>query len=131
MYCHNCGVEVDVNSKKCPSCNTVLITTEDQIEATLPQKYKPLKPITYLGLLSLFSLPMVGLIFAVVFSVNDNNINRRNFARMHLYSLAVALILLIVLLLAGGVGILNAIADGTIDISKFIEPFEYIFSLLE
>lgn len=45
--------------------------------------FKPLSPWAYFGLSILFSLPVVGFIFLIIFSVSDANINRRNFARSY------------------------------------------------
>lgn len=48
-----------------------------------PDAFKPLSPWAYFGLSILFSLPVVGFIFLIIFSVSDANINRRNFARSY------------------------------------------------
>lgn len=48
-----------------------------------PDFFKPLSPWAYFGLSILFSLPVVGFIFLIIFSVSDANINRRNFARSY------------------------------------------------
>ena len=48
-----------------------------------PDGFKPLCPWAYFGLSILFSLPVVGFIFLIIFSVSDANINRRNFARSY------------------------------------------------
>ena len=48
-----------------------------------PDVFKPLSPWDYFGLSILFSLPVVGFIFLIIFSVSDANINRRNFARSY------------------------------------------------
>ena len=48
-----------------------------------PGVFKPLSPWAYFGLSILFSLPVVGFIFLIIFSVSDANINRRNFARSY------------------------------------------------
>ena len=48
-----------------------------------PYVFKPLSPWAYFGLSILFSLPVVGFIFLIIFSVSDANINRRNFARSY------------------------------------------------
>ena len=45
--------------------------------------FKPLSPWAYFGMAILFSLPVVGFIFLIIFSVSDANINRRNFARSY------------------------------------------------
>ena len=45
--------------------------------------FKALSSWAYFGLSILFSLPVVGFIFLIIFSVSDANINRRNFARSY------------------------------------------------
>ena len=70
-------------------------------------KYAPLSPWAYWGLTILFSIPVVGLVFLIIFSINGNNINRRNFARSYWISLILLLIIvgtaLIVLAATGGI----------------------------
>ncbi len=61
-----------------------------------PQQYKPLSPWGYLGYSLLFSIPLVGLILLIVFSFNNENINRRNYARSFWCALLVALILFVI-----------------------------------
>ncbi|NLM18476.1 MAG: zinc ribbon domain-containing protein [Clostridiaceae bacterium] len=63
-------------------------------EKSLPKKYKPISTLAYLGYGILFGIPLVGLILAIVFAVNDNKINRRNYAR------SVIIIYIIILVLA-------------------------------
>ena len=48
-----------------------------------PDVLKPHSPWAYFGVSILFSLPVVGFIFLIIFSVSDANINRRNFARSY------------------------------------------------
>lgn len=63
--------------------------------------YRPLSPWAYIGYSILFCLPFVGLIFIIVFSVNDANANRRSFARAYLYLVLIGIILGIVLFFSG------------------------------
>lgn len=73
--------------------------TEDQ----LPARYRPIGAWAYLGWTLLFSIPIAGLIIALVFALgNTENINLRNFARSMFCYLAVVAIL--VLLIVGGAG---------------------------
>ena len=62
----------------------------------LPPEYRPLGAWAYFGYTILFSIPLVGLICLIVFSVSRGNINRRNFARSFwcVYVLAAILLLL-------------------------------------
>ena len=65
-------------------------------------QYAPLSPWAYFGLQILFSIPVVGFIFLIVFSISSGNINRRNFARSYWCVYVVALIVFIVLLITAG-----------------------------
>ncbi len=47
------------------------------------EQYRPLSPWAYFGLTILFSIPVVGFVFLLVFTFNNSNINRRNFARSY------------------------------------------------
>lgn len=67
-----------------------------QQQNVLPRENKPLGPWAYYGLQLLFSIPLVGFICLIVFSLDNGNINRRNFARSYWCSLIVSLILVIV-----------------------------------
>ncbi len=50
-------------------------------EEMLPPQYRPLGAWAYFGYSLLFAIPIVGFICLIVFSFNDSNINRRNYAR--------------------------------------------------
>ena len=63
----------------------------------MEEKYRPLKPFSYFGYNLLFSLPVIGLIFIIIFSFNDKNINRRNFARSFFCGYAILLIIAVIL----------------------------------
>lgn len=72
----------------------------------LPSTYKPLSPWAYFGLSVLFSVPLVGFIFLIVYSFDDSNLNRRNFARSYWCGLLVVLaltVIAVIIMLAAGV----------------------------
>ena len=70
----------------------------------LPDKYKPITPLGYVGYNILFSVPLIGWIFWLV-ACFDENINVRNYARSFLIPLLVALIIVgIGFLIAYGLG---------------------------
>lgn len=71
------------------------------MENNLPEKYRPLSPWAYFGLTVLFSIPVIGFIFLIIFSISGANINRRNFARSFWCSLVLALILIGLMALFG------------------------------
>ena len=56
-------------------------------------KYRPLGAWAYFWLSVLFSVPVVGFAFMIVFSCNGNHINRRNFARSYLIRLIFAVLI--------------------------------------
>lgn len=46
-------------------------------------KLAPLSPWAYFWLQILFSIPVIGFIFLIIYSISSANINRRNFARSY------------------------------------------------
>lgn len=48
---------------------------------TGPSEYRPLGAWAYFGYSILFSIPLIGLIFNLIYCFSDSNINRRNYAR--------------------------------------------------
>ena len=75
-----------------------------------PQKpeQKLMGPWGYVGWQILFSIPLVGFVLLIVFSFDNSNLNRRNFARSYWCALLLAVILIILvvgLLLVLGVSL--------------------------
>ena len=68
----------------------------------LPSQYKPLSPWGYFWLQILFSLPGVGFVFLIIFSISGSNVNRRNFARSYFCVLVLAIIVVVIIMLTGG-----------------------------
>ncbi len=78
--------------------------------ASLPPKYRPMGAWSYFGYTILFGIPLIGLICLIVFSLSDNNINRRSFARSFFCVLIIALVITAVTLaLSGGLAALGSI----------------------
>ncbi len=71
-----------------------------------PERFRPLSAWAYFGYTILFSIPLVGLICLIIFSLSDANINRRNFARSFFCALVLMLIISAIL---GGLGILGSV----------------------
>jgi len=69
--------------------------------AQLPEKYRPLGAWSYFGLSVLYSIPIIGLIFLIVFAVSDKNINRRSFSRSFFCAYIIVAIIILVGLLTG------------------------------
>ena len=69
-----------------------------------PEQFRPLSPWAYFGYGILFSIPLIGLILMIVFSLSDQNINRRNYARSYFCALVIVLILIVILSFMGVLG---------------------------
>lgn len=75
-------------------------------ERAIPDSYKPIKPWGYVGYTILFSIPLVGFIFLIVYSTGSTkNVNLRNFARAYwcwiLLAVLMAVIAIVLALLMG------------------------------
>ena len=88
----------------------------------VPPEFRPLGAWAYFGLSILFSIPIIGLIFLIVFSFSDANINRRNFARSYFCMLVVLLVLV-------AVGALTGFFTETFDAISAGRVPEYLSSL--
>lgn len=80
----------------------------------LPEKYRPLGMWSYFGYTILFSIPLIGFIFLIIYAFSDKNINRRNFARSYFCVLIIGVILYVIAiaLLIAGVITIGAIGGG-------------------
>lgn len=78
-------------------------------ENDLPEQYRPLGAWSYFGLQLLFSIPIVGFVFLIVFSFSRGNLNRRSFARSYWcwWIIAGALIILMLILGVGLTGLMK------------------------
>ena len=65
----------------------------------IPPQYKPLSPWAYLGYQISFTIPLVGLIALIIFALNNDNINRRNFARSYFCVLVIAIVIFVIILI--------------------------------
>ncbi len=79
----------------------------------VPPEFRPLGAWAYFGLSILFSIPVIGLIFLIVFSLSDANINRRNYARSYFIGLFICLILGVIGFFTGALNpLIEAISTG-------------------
>lgn len=123
-FCKNCGASVQQEAAPSipvppiptppvppiptPPMPTAVIPTPPAVvtEDMLPEQYRPLSPWAYFGLSLLFSVPIVGFVFLIIFSFKRSNIHRRNFARSYwcalLVAVAIALLAVILVLALGG-----------------------------
>jgi hypothetical protein len=109
MICNHCGNQVDDNANICGHCGAILSAPVPPVppappvpgnpiqhSGEIPSEYKPLSPWAYFWLSILFSIPVVGFIFLLVFSFNGSNINRRNYARSYWCGLLIALVIILI-----------------------------------
>ena len=141
MKCVSCGAELAEHVKFCTICGTPVKKEEPvapvvDVPPVAPPVARPVPPVApvqppvvvmppqpkllgpwaYFGLQILFSIPLGGFICLIVFSLDDSNLNRRNFARSYWCGLIISLVLIIaivVLILATGAGaaIVSALED--------------------
>lgn len=123
MLCKNCNTQIEDNARFCHACgadatadNQPVVTpvsvpeqpVRSQITVDdLPEHLRPLSPWSYFGLQILYSIPIIGFIFLIIFSFKKSNINRRNFTRSYWCGLIIAgailaIILIFMLLLGAG-----------------------------
>lgn len=69
--------------------------------------YEPIGMWGYFGYEILFTIPIIGFILMVVFSISSNNINVRNFSRAYLVISLIGLILLFIICSSMGITIFN------------------------
>lgn len=134
MTCKKCNANLESDAKFCPVCGakaeeytippaekltppaapvvppvvTPVINLNERkeiTEAELPEKFKPLGAWSYFWLSILFSIPVVGFIFLMIFTFSDGNRNRRSFARSYWCGLLIlAIIFSVYLILALAIG---------------------------
>lgn len=105
MVCNKCGKQLEENALFCTDCGSAVSAETTQIlkenkitEKDLPEQYRPMGAWAYFGLQLLFSVPIVGLVFLIVFSFSKGNLNRRSFARSYWCGALIVGILLAVVL---------------------------------
>ena len=119
MFCKNCGIPLEDGTQTCPTCGidlsneiTAEVTPEETVAAPetpapvaptiiykIPPENEPLSAWSYFWLKVLFSVPIVGFVFLMVFTFHGGNVNRRSFARSYWCGLLVTLIVLAVIMI--------------------------------
>lgn len=120
MLCKNCNTIIGEGEKFCSNCGAPVTAEETVVTPApaparpfsvedLPEEYRPLSPWAYFGLQILYSIPVVGFIFLIIFSFKRSNINRRNFTRSYWCALIIAgVIAIIAIILFAVLGITTA-----------------------
>lgn len=78
---------------------TETVTLENQ-NINIPISYKPLSTWAYFGYALLFKIPIVNFILLIVFSFNNKNINRRNYARSHFLMYLLSFLIMVIIVIA-------------------------------
>ena len=75
----------------------------------LPDKYKPLTAWGYFWLSVLYTIPVIGLIFLIAFSISDANVNRRSHARSYfcIFGLIAVVVIAVAVLSLFGIDVLS------------------------
>lgn len=76
----------------------------------IPSEYKPLGAWAYFGYGILFNIPIIGTILLIIFSLDNSNINRRNYARSY-WCLYIIIIVLLIIFIILNLSITNIIDD--------------------
>ena len=106
MQCKRCNSPLTAEDRFCPTCGADVEPEMRQQAAVyprsaqpvIPEQYQPLSPWAYFGLQLLYSIPIVGFIFLIIFSCKSDNINRRNFTRSYWCSLILVAVVAVVFL---------------------------------
>lgn len=96
MKCASCGANVTGNVPHCPVCGALVTPPVQTQPQANPAEVKLMGPWAYFGLQLLFSIPLVGFILLIVFSFDNSNLNRRNYARSYWCGLIVGLVISII-----------------------------------
>lgn len=116
MNCQYCGQPMSDTEQVCRYCGNAVpapyippITSAGPIQTSdVPPEYRPMSPWAYFGLQLLYSVPVVGFIFLIIFSFKADNLNRRAFTRSYWCALLVfggiALVVALILLIVFAVG---------------------------
>ena len=67
----------------------------------IPSNYKPLSAWAYFAYNILFSIPIIGFVLLIVFSFDNSNINRRNYARSFWCVILLVIIIITVISILG------------------------------
>lgn len=68
----------------------------------MPEKYKPIGAWGYVGYSILYSIPVIGWLFLLVFAISGGNVARRSFARSYFAKFLIVLIIGVVIILVFG-----------------------------
>ena len=74
----------------------------DEYQGRIPEEYQPISMWGYFGYELLFSIPVIGFVFLLIFSLGGTkNKNLKNFARSYFCFVILVLIVILVLVVSG------------------------------
>ena len=79
--------------------------------ANIPAEYAPISMWGYFGYELLFSIPVLGLIFLIVFAVSAKNVNLKNFARSFLLATIIGIVLVFIIFSLFGAAIVASLSQ--------------------
>lgn len=71
------------------------------------EQYKPISAWGYVGYSILFSIPLIGLVFLIIFAFSDKNINRRSYARSYFCWLLILIVITALVSIGTFTGLMN------------------------
>ena len=117
MICQYCGTQLKEGVKFCHVCGNAVEamkpveiefvqqetfepqpTVVESKENCIPPEYEPLSAWSFFWLRILFAIPVVGLVFLIIFSCSSGNLSRRSFARSYWCGLLICAIIAAVVL---------------------------------
>jgi len=113
MNCPKCGFEIESGAKFCTNCGATIdagvqqetMSRPEKKQIEIPIEYKPISMWGYFGYNVLFSIPLVGLVFMLVYALGGTkNKNLKNFARSQFIWLIIVLVAIIVFAILYAVG---------------------------
>lgn len=94
---------------------TQYVSTPQNTEENIPEKYKPISMWGYFGYELLFSIPCIGFILLCVFAFGGTqNVNLKNFARSYFCFIIIAVVFAVLISTIVGVGIFSTISKNSI-----------------
>ena len=76
----------------------------------IPEEYRPISMWGYFGYEILFSIPVIGFIFLIVFAIGAKNVNKKNFARSYFcYTIICFLVFLVALAIILATGAVESV----------------------
>jgi glycerol uptake facilitator-like aquaporin len=63
----------------------------------IPEEYRPISMWGYFGYEILFSIPVIGFIFLLIFALGAKNVNKKNFARSYFCYTIICLVIFVII----------------------------------